>query len=104
MIKSFLTSTIIAGTIFAGGASVEANPIIQNWENARRNTTPEMINQPRWGGTTTLRQKCEAMVFFQRTQNWGKIGALAVQMGFEHDLTHLTPDEACAIVGVNSVF
>ncbi len=58
------------------------------------------MNQPLNGGTTTLRKKCEAISYFERINDFGGILKIAFQIGYEHPVDHLTPQEACAKVGV----
>jgi len=79
----------------------KANPIINKVEG-HRNTPGYLINQPRNGGTTTLREKCEAIDYFQRINDFGGIAKISFQIGFEHPIDYLTIDEACAKVGVNT--
>ena len=59
-------------------------------------------NQPINGGTTTLKEKCEAINYFQRINDFGGIAKISFQIGFEHPIDYLTIDEACAKVGVNT--
>ena len=103
MIKTLLTSAVIATAAIVGGVgSVEANPILNNYQNARNNTTAADINSPRNGGTTTLQEKCEAIQYFQKVGDFGKIMTYSFQAGFEHEISAFSLDEACAIVGVNT--
>ena len=78
-----------------------ANPIIEKVE-VRRNTPGYLLNQPQNGGTTTLREKCEAIDYFQRINDFGGIAKISFQIGFEHPIDYLTVDEACAKVGVDT--
>ena len=77
------------------------NPIIENAEKLR-NTPSHLINQPRYGGTTTLGEKCEAINYFQSINDTGGVLKITFQMGFEHPIDHLSIDEACSKVGVNT--
>ena len=78
-----------------------SNPIIDKVE-VLRNTPGYLLNQPQNGGTTTLREKCEAIEYFQRTNDFGGIAKISFQIGFEHHIDYLTVDEACAKVGVDT--
>ena len=78
-----------------------SNPIIDKVE-VLRNTPGYLLNQPQNGGTTTLREKCEAIEYFQRTNDFGGIAKISFQIGFEHPIDYLTVDEACAKVGVDT--
>ena len=79
----------------------KANPII-NKAKEGRNKPGYLINQPQNGGTTTLREKCEAIDYFQRIDDLGGIAKISFQIGFEHPIDYITIDEACAKVGVNT--
>ena len=58
-------------------------------------------NNPVNGGTSTLVQKCTWMADAQDANDWGRVGELAFQIGFEHDTPmDTTVDEDCASVGV----
>ena len=78
-----------------------ANPIIDKAKN-HRNIPSYLINQPQNGGTTTLREKCEAIDYFQSINDTGGVFKISFQMGFEHPIDHLSVDEACAKVGINT--
>ncbi len=78
-----------------------ANPIIDKAENLR-NTPSYLINQPQNGGTTTLREKCEAIDYFQNINDTIGVLKISFQVGFEHPIDYLSVDEACAKVGVNT--
>ncbi len=78
-----------------------ANPIIDKVEGLR-NTPGYYLNQPQNGGTTTLKEKCEAIDYFQRINDWGGVMKISFQIGFEHPTDYLKVDEACAKVGVNT--
>ena len=97
--KTLLLSTTVALSTIAGVAPAEANSIIQNHQN-RLNQPASAINQPRNGGTTTLREKCEALNYFQNRGNLGKVLSLSFQVGYEHETNGLSVDEACGVVGV----
>ena len=94
-----LVTTLAVLPMVAAPAS--ANSIIQNHQN-RLNQPASAINQPRNGGTTTLREKCEAISYFQNRGNVGKVLSLSFQVGYEHDINGLSADEACGVVGVNT--
>ena len=85
-------------------SSARANPIIQNSQTRRARLTAEIINSPQNGGTTTLREKCEALNYFMRRNEVAGYMRVTMQMGWEHegvgDVLH--PDDACAMVGVNT--
>tara|TARA_Y100000589_G_C26913835_1_gene531433 strand:+ start:194 stop:514 length:321 start_codon:yes stop_codon:yes gene_type:complete len=78
-----------------------ANPIIEKVENLR-NTPSYLINQPQNGGTTTLREKCEAINYFESINDYGGVLKISFQMGYEHPIDHLSVDEACSKVGINT--
>ena len=79
----------------------KANPIINEAEG-HRSTPGYLINQPINGGTTTLKEKCEAIDYFQRINDWGGIAKISFQIGFEHPIDYLTIDEDWAKVGINT--
>ena len=79
----------------------KANPIINKVEDLR-NQPGYILNPPQNGGTTTLREKCEAIDYFQKNNDWGGVAKISFQIGFEHPIDYLTIDEACAKVGVNT--
>ena len=76
-----------------------ANPIIENVERLR-SRPGYYLNQPQNGGTTTLREKCEAIAYFERINDFGGIMKIAFQIGYEHPVDYLTPSEACEKVGI----
>ena len=97
-----LTKIVCFATfICCGNKWSNANPIIDKAENLR-NSPSYLIDQPRNGGTTTLREKCEAIDYFQRINDAGGVMKISFQMGFEHPIDHLSVDEACAKVGINT--
>ena len=100
-IQAFTKIACFATFISCNFQLSKANPIINNVET-RRNSPGYLINQPRNGGTTTLKEKCEAINYFQRINDFGGIAKISFQIGFEHPIDYLTIDEACAKVGVNT--
>tara|TARA_B100002019_G_scaffold137516_1_gene118513 strand:+ start:327 stop:656 length:330 start_codon:yes stop_codon:yes gene_type:complete len=100
-IQTFTKIAFFATFISCNFQLSKANPIINNVET-RRNSPGYLINQPRNGGTTTLKEKCEAINYFQRINDFGGIAKISFQIGFEHPIDYLTIDEACAKVGVNT--
>ncbi len=80
---------------------INANPIINKVEYLR-NQPGYILNQPQNGGTTTLKEKCEAIDYFQRNNDWVGVAKISFQIGFEHPIDYLNVDEACAKVGVDT--
>lgn len=73
------------------------NPILlKRWEErvaeVEIENNPELMNQPRNGGSTTLAQKCEARAAGGDLSDSFNIG---FQIGFEHETGDLSTDEAC---------
>jgi hypothetical protein len=96
---------LVAATTVGVAAPVEANPIINQHQaeiQRAQNMTPAQLNYPRNGGTTTLVQKCEAMKYFQNRFDLGGVARMAFQISFEHPTDHMTTDQACMKVGVNT--
>ena len=60
------------------------------------------FNQPRNGGETTLVSKCQRLATAQEDNDFGSLMELSFQIGFEHDASDLSVDEACSAVGVNT--
>ena len=82
-----------------------ANPLIEQDRREIQQSnalTPAQLNPPQNGGTTTLRTKCEALDYFQRQNNWGRIIDMSFQIGYEHPIGRLSVDQACAKMGVNT--
>ena len=100
-IQTFIKIACFATFISSNPQWSKANPIINKAEEGR-NTSGYLINQPRNGGTTTLREKCEAIDYFQSIDDLGGIAKISFQIGFEHPIDYITIDEACAKVGVNT--
>ena len=101
IIHTFKRIAFFATFISCNFQWINANPIINKVEDLR-NQPGYILNQPQNGGTTTLREKCEAIDYFQRNNDWGGIAKISFQIGFEHPIDYLTIDEACAKVGVNT--
>ena len=100
-IQTFTKIACFATLISCNFQLSQANPIINNVE-IRRNTPGYLINQPINGGTTTLKEKCEAINYFQTINDFGGIAKISFQIGYEHPTDYLSIDEACAKVGVNT--
>ena len=100
-IQTFTKIACFATFISCNFQLSKANPIINNVES-HRNSPGYLIDQPINGGTTTLREKCEAINYFQRINDFGGIAKISFQIGFEHPTDYLSIDEACAKVGVNT--
>ena len=100
-IQTFTKIAFFATFISCNFELSKANPIIDRAEGYR-NTPGYLINQPINGGTTTLKEKCEAIDYFQRINDWGGIAKISFQIGFEHPINYLSIDEACAKVGINT--
>ena len=100
-IQTFTKIACFATFISCNFQLSKANPIIKNVET-RRNSPGYLINQPINGGTTTLREKCEAINYFERINDFGGIAKMSFQIGYEHPTDYLSIDEACAKVGVNT--
>ena len=100
-IQNFTKIVFFATFISCNFQLSKANPIINNVEDLR-NKPGYLINQPINGGTTTLREKCEAINYFERINDFGGIAKISFQIGFEHPTDYLTIDEACAKVGINT--
>ena len=101
--KAILLS-LLAATSLVGGSAV-ANPIINQDQREIQQSnalTPAQLNPPQNGGTTTLRQKCEALQYFQNKYDWGGIIEMSFQIGFEHPIGRLSVDQACGKMGVNT--
>ena len=105
MFKAIALAAVAATTIGVA-APAQANPIINN-HNATiqraQSMTGAELNYPRMGGTTTLKQKCEAYVHFNRTGNFGKQMEMIWQMNWEHPIEHINTGDACRRVGVYGV-
>ena len=99
--KTFTKIAFFSAFISCNFQWSRANPIIDKVEDFR-NTPSYLINQPRNGGTTTLREKCEAINYFQRNNDIGSFLKISFQIGYEHPIDYLSVDEACAKVGVNT--
>ena len=100
-IQNFTKIAFFATFISCSFQLSKANPIINNVEDLR-NKPGYLINQPINGGTTTLREKCEAINYFDRINDFGGIAKISFQIGFEHPTDYLSIDEACAKVGINT--
>ena len=82
-----------------------ANPIIQRDQQEiqrAQQVTGSELNSPVNGGSTTLRQKCEALQYFQNRMDFGGVMNMSFQIGFEHPIGRLSVDQACSKVGVNT--
>ena len=99
--KTFTKAVFYIALISFNVQGTNANPIIKNVEQ-HRNRPGYYMNQPQNGGTTTLREKCEALAYFERINDLGGIMKISFQLGYEHPIDHLTTQEACAKVGVRT--
>ena len=98
--KTFTKAVFYIALISFNVQGSNANPIIKNVEQ-HRNRPGYSMNQPQNGGTTTLREKCEAIAYFERINDFGGIMKISFQIGYEHPVDHLTPSEACEKVGIS---
>jgi len=98
-VKTLSRVALLTGILIFNSQGMNANPIIENAERYRR-LPGVYINKPINGGTTTLKEKCEALVYFQATEDLGSIMKISFQIGFEHPIEYLTIQEACLKVGV----
>ncbi len=91
--------------VLALGGTACANPIIERDQREIQESqtrTPAELNRPVNGGTTTLKQKCEALQYFQNKLDFGGVANMPFQNGFEHPIGRLSVDQACAKMGVNT--
>ena len=100
-----VVATLALLSTACGEGKVGTNPIIER-DQARieqsLSSPSEYLNTPQNGGTTSLKQKCEALLYFQNKTDLGGMARMSFQIGFEHPIGDLDVDQACAKMGVNT--
>ena len=100
-----VVATLALLSTACGEGKVGSNPIIER-DQARIEqslaTPNEYLNTPQNGGETTLKQKCEALQYFQNKMDFGGVARMSFQIGFEHPLGNMDVDQACAKMGVDT--
>ena len=95
----------LLSTACGEGKVGNSNPIIDR-DQARieqsLSSPSEYLNTPQNGGETTLKQKCEALKYFQDKMDFGGVARMSFQIGFEHPIQDLSVDQACMKMGVNT--
>ena len=99
-----LAIPVIATLALLSTACGEAkNPIIERDQTRIESRgTVGYLNTPQNGGDTTLKQKCEALQYFQNKMDFGGVARMSFQIGFEHPIDGLSVDEACAKMGIDT--